>query len=93
MSLESELAALREELGTLRDQHAEQSCVFCNDSGELLSKVKSLTSSLTTAEQRNAKYESMLRHFASCADVRQVGSLAMDFVAGLTKPSESGASE
>jgi len=47
---------------------------------------------LTAAEQRNARHESKLRHFASCADVSQVGTLAMEYVAAL-KPTESGASE
>ena len=52
-----------------------------------------LADQLTAAEQRNAEHESMLRHFASCADVRQVGTLAMGYVAALTKPTESGANE
>ena len=38
---------------------------------------------LAAAEQRIAQHETMLRHFASCADVRQVGTLAMDYVAAL----------
>ena len=93
IAAQSELSALREELAELRQQHAEQSCVFCNNSGELLTKVKTLQSNLTAAEQRNAEHESMLRHFASCADVRQVGTLAVSYVAALTNPTEAGASE
>jgi hypothetical protein len=47
---------------------------------------------LTAAEQRNVAHESMLRHFASCADVRQVGTSAMDYAAAL-KPTESGGTQ
>ena len=54
---QSQLAALREELATLHDQHAEQSCVFCNNSGELLTEVKSLKQRLADAERRNAELE------------------------------------
>jgi hypothetical protein len=56
-------------------------------------QVRGLQELMAAGEQRNASHESMLRHFASCADVRQVGTQAMDFVAGLPKPTESGASE
>ena len=42
------------ELEVLRQQHAEQSCIFCNNSGELLSKVKA-------AEQRIADRDALLR--------------------------------
>lgn len=42
---------LRAELETLRQQHAEQSCIFCNNSGELLSQVKSLRAQLADAAQ------------------------------------------
>lgn len=41
------------ELEVLRKQHAEQSCIFCNNSGELLSKVKA-------AEQRIAGLKGLL---------------------------------
>lgn len=45
----SEVERLRAELETLRQQHAEQSCVFCNDSGELLTEVKTLRAKLAEA--------------------------------------------
>jgi len=77
-----ELAALREELETSRIAHHETAKV-----------ADALQQRLTAAEQRNAQHEGMLRHFASCADVRQVGTLAMGYVAALTKPTESGASD
>ena len=60
---------------------------------EMAALREELAERLTAAEQRNAEHESMLRHFASCANVRQVGTLAMSYVAALTKPTESGASE
>jgi len=101
---QSELAALREaykgyssklvvdalnaELAALREDLEHQQCqVRSWKSGHEVLKQR-----LTAAEQRNASHESMLRHFASCADVRQVGTLAMDYVAAL-QPTESGASE
>jgi len=43
---------------------------------------------LAAAEQRIASHESILRRFANCADVRQVGTLAMDYVAALNQKSE-----
>jgi multidrug resistance efflux pump len=46
-----EVERLRAELETLRHQHAEQSCVFCNDSGELLTEVKTLRAQLADAAQ------------------------------------------
>jgi len=82
LEAQSELAALREELETSRIAHHETAKV-----------ADALQQRLTAAEQRNARHESTLRHFASCADVRQVGISAMDYVAALTKPTESGASE
>ena len=79
---QSELAALREELAECNKRKA-----WWADSA------KTLDERLTAAEQRNLRHESNLRHFASCADVRRVGTLAMDYVAALTKPTEPGASE
>lgn len=63
------------ELEVLRQQHAEQSCIFCNNSGELLSAVKTERSRgdaavgdaneaerrLAAAEQRIAELEILLR--------------------------------
>ena len=46
---------------------------------------------LATTQQRNAALIGLLKHFARCADVRQVGTLAMDAVAQLEKPIELGA--
>ena len=47
--LQATIERLRAELETLRQQHAEQSCVFCNDSGELLTEVKALRANLAEA--------------------------------------------
>lgn len=44
---------------------------------------------LAAAEQRIVRHENMLRHFASCADVRQVGTSAMDYVAALNPNPEA----
>lgn len=44
---------------------------------------------LSVAEQLIARHENMLRHFASCADVRQVGTFAMDYVAALNPNPEA----
>jgi hypothetical protein len=80
-SAQSELSALREELaGVVAEKVGLQEWV------------DNLKHDLTAAEQRNARHESMLRHFANCADVFQVGTLAMEYVAAI-KPTESGASE
>lgn len=78
---QAELAALREELETSRAAHQITA-----------QAATSAQKRLTAAEQRNAELERRLKHFANCADVRQVGAMAMDFVAAL-KPTESGASE
>jgi DNA repair exonuclease SbcCD ATPase subunit len=67
-----ELAALREELATLHDQHAEQSCIFCNDSGQLLTEVKSLRKRLTASEQRNAELEAQVDHKNKGIEFRDV---------------------
>lgn len=89
---ERELAALREELAELRQQHAEQSCVFCNNSGELLTKVKALQSSLTAAEQRNDDLIDVLKMFAENSDDRDVVEISRHQIS-LSQPTESGASE
>jgi hypothetical protein len=82
---QSELAALREELA--------QSRILAADQGLNLKRVKrefdKSQQRLADAERRNATHESMLRHFASCADVRQVGTMAMEYAAALTKPEEA----
>lgn len=46
-------------------------------------------SKLAAAEQRIASHESTLRHFANCADVRQVGTSAMAYVAALNPSPEA----
>lgn len=79
---QAELSALREELAVAKQEIESR-----------IGNEVSAIEALTAAEQRNAEHESMLRHFASCADVRQVGTLAMGYVAALLKPTESGASE
>jgi len=79
---ESELAALREELA-----------ITNRNLDETIEQGSRLRLRLTAAEQRNAQHEGMLRHFANCADVRQVGISAMGYVDALTKPTESGASD
>jgi len=48
---------------------------------------------LAAAEQRIADHESMLRHFASCADLFQVGTMAMNYVAALNPKPEAGSHE
>lgn len=50
-------AALREELETLRSQHTEQSCIFCNNSGELLTEVKSLREERSRTTETLIQYE------------------------------------
>lgn len=47
---------------------------------------------LTATDERADVLEGLLRHFAKCADVRQVGTAAMDAVAAL-KPAEGGGDE
>lgn len=42
-----------------------------------------LRKKLAAAEQRIASHERMLRFFANLADIRQVGTVAMDYVAAL----------
>ena len=44
---------------------------------------------LAAAEQRIASHESTLRHFANCADVRQVGTSAMAYAAALNPNPEA----
>ena len=44
-------AALREELYTVRDLHAKQCCVFCNDTGNLRAVHDAIQQRLTVAEQ------------------------------------------
>lgn len=91
-----ELAALREELATLHDQHAEQSCVFCNNSGELLTEVKSLQQRLAAAEQRNSELIDLLRDIEATMDAQEDSvSLGYDAecrMAAVLRPTESGAS-
>lgn len=81
ISAQSELAALREEV-------AKQGDDYCKRVDEVID----LQQRLTAAEQRNAELIKLLQHFANCADVRQVGTWSMNYVAAL-KPTESGASE
>lgn len=51
-------------------------------------KIFRMRAKITAAEQRIANHESTLRHFANCADARQVGTSAMDYVAALNQKSE-----
>lgn len=44
---------------------------------------------LAAAEQRIASHERMLRFFANLADIRQVGTAAMDYVAALNPNPEA----
>jgi len=53
-------AALREELYTVRDLHAKQCCVFCNDTGNLRAVHDTLQQRLTVAEQRAGELEALL---------------------------------
>lgn len=53
-------AALREELDTVRDLHAKQCCVFCNDTGNLRSVHADLQQRLTVAEQREVDLKRLL---------------------------------
>ncbi|WP_448693523.1 hypothetical protein [Pseudomonas rhizophila] len=48
---QSETTRLQAEVERLRDLHAKQTCVFCNDSGELLTKVSALQAELTKARE------------------------------------------
>lgn len=48
---------------------------------------------LASAEQRMARHEGMLRHFANCGEVFQVGTAAMDYVAALNPKPEAGSHE
>jgi hypothetical protein len=95
-SEQSELAALREELakahkdrGTLLKLHVH---LRARRSYWIAEETKARRD-LVAAEQRNVRLIRLLKHFASLADVRQVGTLAMDAAAELSKPTESGASE
>ena len=98
-----ELIALREDLAELRQQHAEQSCVFCNNSGELLTRVKTLQSSLTASAQRNSTLIASIvalpdefKGLSGCENTAGVYACIdyiSDWVAELAKPTESGASE
>jgi hypothetical protein len=81
-SEQSELAALREELDTMTAA-----------AKALRDEWRVDQERLAAAEQRNVRLIRLLKHFASLADVRQVGTLAMDAAAELSKPTESGASE
>lgn len=77
------------ELADLRQQHAEQTCVFCNNSGELLSVVKTerlrgdaavgdaneAERKLAAAEQRIASHEKLLRRIAKHYDGSDVREL------------------
>lgn len=87
-----ELAALREELANTRKAAKEELEGVKYTRRKFRQERDDLQQRLTAAEQRNSRHESMLRHFASCADVWRVGTLSMDYVAAL-KPTESGASE
>lgn len=55
-----------------------------------LKRLDSLDTMQLIAEltKRIASHESTLRHFANCADVRQVGTIAMDYVAALNPKPE-----
>lgn len=67
------------ELEVLRQQHAEQSCIFCNNSGELLSAVKTERSrgdaavgDANEAERRLAAAEQRIEKMAKVlTDIRQ----------------------
>lgn len=72
------------ELSKLRDSSA----IAGRHLERMIEHSDSLEVKLAAAEQRIASHESTLRHFASCADVRQVGTLAMDYVAALNQKSE-----
>lgn len=54
-----------------------------------MNSAQQLRNDLAAAEQRIASMTSMLRWFASCADVRQVGTAAMDYVAALNPNPEA----
>lgn len=63
----AERDGLADELSNLRDLHSEQTCVFCNDSGELRTKVTALQSELTKAreliEEVRKGYEPVLSNY------------------------------
>lgn len=67
---EAELTALREEIERLKAESFEELYNAAIDERD-------------AAQKLNESLISRLKHFASCADVRQVGTLAMDFVATL----------
>jgi len=69
-------AALREELDTVRDLHAKQCCVFCNDTGNLRSVHADLQQRLTFAEKRADLLEGLLKSgssptYAHCSAVME----------------------
>lgn len=55
--------------------------------------ISELSDKVVAAEQRIAEHEGMLRHFANCAEVFQVGTAAMDYVAALNPAPEAGSHE
>jgi hypothetical protein len=54
---------LQEEVARLNDLVASQTCVFCNDSGELLTKVKTLQSGLADARDLNINAKTLIEQF------------------------------
>lgn len=62
-------AALREELYTVRDLHAKQCCVFCNDTGNLRAVHDAIQQRLTVAEQREAEAREELLELSRKLDV------------------------
>lgn len=74
--------------------NATQYCNGWNDCGGYWkAHATEVEARLGAAEQRIASHESTLRHFATCADVRQVGTSAMDYVATLNPKPEAGSHE
>lgn len=68
--------ALREELDTVRDLHAKQCCVFCNDTGNLRSVHAALQQRLTVSERRVDLLEGLLKSgssptYAHCSAVME----------------------
>lgn len=93
LDLRGQLTAAQSELAALREELDNTKRIAITEIEALSRTLRNQAKEMAAAEQRNASLISQLKHFASCADVRQVGTLAMDAVARLTKPTESGASE
>lgn len=76
--------ALQQRLTVAEQRAAEVEVAFEDSQTNLVAGM----STIRKHEQRIGALEVVLRHFASCADVRQVGTSSMDFVAALKPAAE-----